>query len=326
MFIRAFVVVSTALWSAQTAYPFEEWRDLMAQGSELQASGRYTEAAKVLEGALATLRASHGTQDQFAKNFESLGDTYADAGLSTRAYHEYQRALTAIAEVQGKESLDYAVVFATAIDVSGPREIGKESVARLRDALARYEKSGPSNRLTVIRMCLAHILTQKKKLADAEPLLLDALADLTSRPAKAHSAKASVLNALVVLRFEQGRYQEAIELNLEYVRYLQEMLGSNHPLVVIGWNNVASIYFKLGRLSEASTAYETALSLADAVLDPTDPSRYSLALNYSFVLRKAGRKSEAKLYEEKAKEIRHNLDRLDGSGFTVDAKALRDRK
>ena len=83
----------------------------------------------------------------------------------------------------------------------GPAEVGKDSVATLRDALARYEKIGPSDRLATIRLCLANILRRKKKLAQAEPLLLDASADLANRPAKLPEAATAVLNSRVMLRF-----------------------------------------------------------------------------------------------------------------------------
>jgi tetratricopeptide (TPR) repeat protein len=107
---------------------------------------------------------------------------------------------------------------------------------------------------------------------------------------------------------------------------LEETLGPNHPYLVVGWNNVASVYVKLGRLSEAVSAYESSLSLADRLLEPGDPERWALVANYAFALRKLGRKSEAKVFERKANEIRDNLNRLDGSGLTVSANAFRDQK
>jgi tetratricopeptide (TPR) repeat protein len=327
MLIRLFLSIMAAFCSAQAAYSPENWRDLMAQGHALQGACRYTEAARIFEHALATLKASQtATQIQLAENFQSLGAVYADAGMPTRAYDEYQRALAAIAQAEGKDSLDYAVVFATAVDVLRPAEIGNEAVSKLRNALARYEKTGSSDRLGTIRISLSRSLSQKKKLGEAETLLLDGLADLTKRPVKEPRQKAFFLNALTVLRFEQGRYEEALKLSSEHVRYLEETLGRNNASLVAAWNNVASAYVKLGRLSEAVSTYATALSLADKVLEPEDPARSSLAANYGFLLRKLGRKAEAKAFERKANEIRDNMKRLDGSGLTVSANAFRDRK
>jgi tetratricopeptide (TPR) repeat protein len=299
----------------------------MVQGNALHVAARYTEAARTFERALTTLRASgNATQAQLAENFESLGATYADAGMPTRAYEEYQRALKAIAQVEGIESLSYAAVFATAVDLFRPADVGNEAVSRLRSALALHSRTGSADQLVPIRISLCHILSEKKRLGEAEAVLVDGLADLAARPAKTSRGKAFLMNELAVLRFKQGRYEQALKLNSEYLRYLEETLGPNHPYLVVGWNNVASVYVKLGRLSEAVSAYESSLSLADRLLEPGDPERWALVANYAFALRKLGRKSEAKVFERKANEIRDNLNRLDGSGLTVSANAFRDQK
>jgi tetratricopeptide (TPR) repeat protein len=323
MLIKALVLACIALWGATVAYASEEFRELMAQGKALHSYGRYSEAIRVLRQAVSLTDVPGADQRRLAEAAGCLAAAYADAGQITNAEGEYRRALETIKKLKGAQSLDYAVVLSTLASLRDATGISEDMIANLRDALARYDTTGPSNALATIRIYLAQILSANNRYTEAEALLLEARAGLNNESSPDSKVKTGVLNGLCVLRFQQGRFEEAVELGTEYLQYIETALSRKHPWLVVGRANIATNYVKLGRFQDAVRAYQSSLALASEVLDKTDPIYGPLLANYAFVLRKVGRKAEAKAAVQKSKEIQRTLDQLSGTGSTVSTVALR---
>jgi Tetratricopeptide repeat len=60
------------------------------------------------------------------------------------------------------------------------------------------------------------------------------------------------LNNLAVLRFDQERYQESIDLQLESIRVWETALGKENPSLVAPLNGLATTYLKMARFDDAA--------------------------------------------------------------------------
>jgi hypothetical protein len=80
--------------------------------------------------------------------------------------------------------------------------------------------------------------------------------------------------------------------------------------------------FKAGRDEEAAALYQRAVLLCAKTLGPDHPKYGVLLENYSFVLKKLGRKHEGKEMAARAKQILSASARRNGIGAVVSVSAL----
>jgi len=74
--------------------------------------------------------------------------------------------------------------------------------------------------------------------------------------------------------------------------------------VVTRLNNLALLYAQQGKYAEAEPLFKRALAIDEKALGPEHPDVAAIAERLALVLRKLGRKSEAKVYEKQAARIR----------------------
>ena len=203
---------------------------------------------------------------------------------------------------------------------TGNRE---DVIALLRQAIAVNERTGSVKTITVIRECLAQILRSEKRYQEEEPLLQDALADLVRQKAPDPALVAAALNNLAVLRFDQGRYQESVDLELESIRVWEMALGKEHPSLVVPLNDLATAYLKVTRFDDADAAYRRAINICRETLGVNHVEYAALLKNYAVVLRKLGHKREAKKLQAQGEQIQRAVNRRNGVGSTIDVSALR---
>jgi tetratricopeptide (TPR) repeat protein len=141
---------------------------------------------------------------------------------------------------------------------TGNRE---EVIALLRQAIAVNSRIGSADNITVIRECLAQIFRREGRYREEEPLLLDALADLAKQKAADPALMAASLNNLAMLRFDQARYQESVDLQQQSIRVWKTALGKEHSSLVAPLNNLATTYVKMGRFEDAGSAYQRAIAV-----------------------------------------------------------------
>jgi tetratricopeptide (TPR) repeat protein len=86
-------------------------------------------------------------------------------------------------------------------------------------------------------------------------------------------------------------------------------------------NNLAELYFAMGRLCEAESLYRRSLDITERAYGPSHEKVAIALTNYAVLLRKTKRKAEARELEKRAKAIRD--DSTDKYGrLTVDRHAL----
>jgi tetratricopeptide (TPR) repeat protein len=231
--------------------------------------------------------------------------------------------LALVEKAEGRGSLHYAVLLGDIALLPTPTGNRDEVVALLRQAIAANAQTGPAGDITVARESLAQILRREKRYREAEPLLLDALADLAKQKAADPAPMAAALNNLAVLRFDQERYQESVDLQLQSIRVWEMALGEVHPSLVAPLNNLATTYLKIEHFEDAERIFQRAIFVCSKTLGENHLDYAVLLKNDSAVLRKLGRKREAKKFKAQAQQVERAIDRSNGITSTVSVTALR---
>ena len=119
----------------------------------------------------------------------------------------------------------------------------------------------------------------------------------------------------------QGRFAESVGPFRESLSKLEGELGSEHSLLVVPLNDLATSLVKTGQMDEAGTVYERAIR-SPQNLGSDDPTCGVLLGNYACVLRKLGRKDEAKEVAARSREISIASKRSNGVGSVIGIASL----
>lgn len=244
----------------------EEWSDFASKGKSLLRTGNYSAAAHALREALVVAERSSINDRRLAEFHNALGADYAEAGQFGESEGEYRRALALLEKTDGQASLNYAVVLAGMAVLPRQTSSPEPVITFLRHTLAVNARSGAIENLTLVRGCLALILRKQKRYREEERLLLDALADLAKQKTQDPRLMGGFLNDLAMLRLDQERYEESIDLQQESIRIVETTLGGEHPSLVVLFGNLATTYVKMGRFDDAGLTYQRAIDLCRTTL------------------------------------------------------------
>lgn len=139
-----------------------------------------------------------------------------------------------------------------------------------------------------------------------EGLLWSRLADvaLASLPDFGQLRAMSHFDNLAGIRFAQGKYEEAKELNERSLAIRETTLGPDHPNLAYGFNNLANVHTALGAYDEAQRLHERALSTWEQTLGSGHPLVATSLNNLAGLRQQRGAYDEAKALHERALAIR----------------------
>jgi tetratricopeptide (TPR) repeat protein len=321
--VRSVLLIFLLAVPSQAIDAQKGWSDWLSEGQALRAAGDYSAAALAFRGAFTTAERSNVSDAQLIALADALAETYAEAGQFAESEAAYRRALSLVEKNEGQASLDYAVLLCSITVLPTQALVPEEQIRLLRNSIAMNARDGSPQKLAIVRGCLALILKNQKRYQEEESLLLEALADLSSQKAPNPHLRGAFLNNLAMLRLDQGRNEESIDLQQKSIRVLEAALGQEHPSLVVPFNNLATTYLKVGRLDEASLTYQHAIDICRKTLGEDHIDYAVLLENYAVVLRKLGRKREAKKADSEGQQIEHAADRHNGFGLTIGVTALR---
>jgi tetratricopeptide (TPR) repeat protein len=318
-----FFMILLAVRICHASEPSKGWNDWFSEGKAVFNSGNYSAAARAFREAVGIAEHSDVTDRQLVELHGALAGAYAEAGQFAESEGEYRCALALVEKAEGRRSLKYAFLLARMAIL--PTQTGNrdEVIALLREAIAAHVRVGYTENITVIRECLAQILRKEKRYQEEEPLLLDALADLTKQKEANPALMSAALNNLAVLRFDQERYEESINLQEQSIRVLEMASGKEHPSLVAPLNDLATAYIRVGRFDDADVTYRRAIDICRRTLGEDHVAYGVLLRNYAFVLRKLGHRREAKKMETQGQMIQRAVNRRNGVGATISVTALR---
>jgi tetratricopeptide (TPR) repeat protein len=304
------------------------WSDWASEGSALAKAGNYSEAAQAFRRALAIAEDSDLGNRRLIGIYDALALVYAEAGQYAESEHEYRRALDLTVKILGRQSLEYALLAARMAML--PTQIGNRDseIALLREAIVVNGSTGAGavRELTIVRVCLAQILMDERRYAEAESVFLDAQANFAGLKTTDPELLAEMFGGLGVLRFHQGRYDESAGLYRQSLRLLEDTLGDEHPSLVVSLNDLALSYLKLGRLDGAELTLRRAMAICSKTLGENHPAYSALLANYAVVLRKLGRKREAKAFAARSQQFARASRSRNGVGSTINVNALRSER
>jgi tetratricopeptide (TPR) repeat protein len=316
-------LVPFVAWTLEAGESAAGWTNLLSEGKALTWAGNYSAAAQAFRQALTAAEGANAGERSLVEIHDALASVYAEAGRYAESEHEYRRALALTEKSQGRRSLDYALLVASMAML--PTQMGnREAVAPLLgEAIIANRESGRNRELAIVRVCLAQILLDAKRYAEAESVLLEAQGDLAALKTENPKLVAELLNELGLLRFEQRRYKESAELDSEALQMFQDVMGDAHPALIGPLNNLALSYLKLGRLNEAELKLNRAMGICSRTLGEDHATYGALLESYAVVLRKLDRKHEAKAVSTRSQQITRAYQRRNGVGATISVAALR---
>ncbi len=318
------ITVSVIAQSAagESAKSWDEW---LAEGIAARDAGHYAAAIQAFRSASATAEAAEISESHRIVIYDSLASACAEAGEYAEAAAEYRKELALVERIVGRQSMSYAVVLGSVTTL--PVEFGdrEEAIAVLREAVTKNRQTGMPKELAMVRNQLATLLMPQKAYPEMERLFQGVVDDFDKNEGLDSVQVSAALNGLGVVRFNLGRFEEAAAAYRRSIDLLERTLGMGHPLLVSPLSNLGESYLKMGTLTEASAAYRRAADICDASGIGQDlPCGTNLA-GYAEVLRKQGRKREAKAMEARSRRLEQDSRRRNGVGITVDVSALRSK-
>jgi serine/threonine protein kinase/tetratricopeptide (TPR) repeat protein len=148
----------------------------------------------------------------------------------------------------------------------------EEVVATFRQALTLSERLGDDETASQVMIQLIYALGWSASKKEEANWFADlAKARMEHQPLGGlHASQLAAHTA--VLRFAEGRFDEALELNLEALALTEEVVGSDHPRVASMHHAVGNRLRALERFEEARGRYERALEVRERHLGPHHPS------------------------------------------------------
>lgn len=147
-------------------------------------------------------------------------------------------------------------------------------------------------------------LTERARLAEAEPLLQRALAIREAALDEEHSDVAKSLNNLARLYQEQGHLKKAEPLFERSLGICERTLAASHPDLVSSLNNLASVYRDQGRYGEAELLYRRSLAIFETEQGADNPDLAMSLDNLASLYQAQARHGEAELLYQRALAIR----------------------
>jgi tetratricopeptide (TPR) repeat protein len=130
-------------------------------------------------------------------------------------------------------------------------------------------------------------------------------------------AVARTLDGIAAVYVDQGRLEEALDLDQQAVSLSEKTLGSTHPTVAIFLNNAGNEYYYQGRHAEALVALRRALAIYDKALGPNHPSAMAPLDTTGTVLAALGEYDEAFAFFARARKILEDSGRKDNPDYAA---------
>ena len=202
--------------------------DLLAQASAETQAGPERPPDPDLKVRTALDRAAAGIEGKFrgqplveASIRQTIGETYLDLGLLEQAQGQLERAVSLYVAAGGEE------------EVAASRAMSH----------------------------LAEVLRKRGRYAEAEPLLIKALAAQKRLLGNDHTEVASTMNNLGLLYGSMGLFERAVPLLTEALAIQRRVLGEEHLTTLAVANNLAMTYGRSERYPDARRLYTELLQI-----------------------------------------------------------------
>ncbi len=230
--------------------------------------GKIREADAMFESIASRVRVMpEATPNNLGYALENLGCSRRELGRFDEAERLLQEALAKYTSAK-PGSLSF---LASAHDSLGTLYLAEGDLSRAesehREAMRLRDSYSPWDMYRVRSdYMLGLVLARRGKLAEAEPLLKNALARREAAYGPDNREVAETLDALVELHLGQGRLDLADETASRALHAYEASGGANHPDYATVLTHLAEVRRRQGRLDEARGALKRAIGIRAAVL------------------------------------------------------------
>lgn len=264
----------------------------------LQERGRYREAEPLYLRSRTINETLYGpTSLETAQSLLRLGAIYHAELQNEAAEAATRRAVELFETLTGPSSVAVACASANLAVILADEGQPARAEPTLRRALFLIRQHSPLGPVeAVIEENLAMVYLRQGEPAQARPLLEDVLRKGPPDP--------TTLAALAELSIAEHRWTEASEYVQKAYRLVDEQLGSNHPWMIGILHLRAAIEMHSGDWRQAAIDMEKSIELLDGTAG-SGSSRLAIFLDdQAQILRRLGRRAEAKAAHRRAREIR----------------------
>jgi serine/threonine-protein kinase len=194
--------------------------------------------------------------------------------------------------------------------IAEARSTGEEAVVIWRAILAAAGPSPDSTTLARTASSLHNLAVtywRQRQLERADSLEVDAIALYDSAGATESTLLASSLDVLSLIRQDQGRSDEGVDLATRALDIRRRTLSEPHILIAIGMNNLATALMVANRLDEAEPLLRESLAMRRALLGDEHPQVASAIHNLGALYKDLRRDEEAIAHYTTALEMRRRL-------------------
>lgn len=271
-------------------------RALTGLAEHLQVRGRYQDAEPLLLEAIAVSENAFGADHlEVSTALNNLAVCYKYLARYLEAGPLYQRALRITVRALGPDHADVATIYHNLGGLEHAAGNGMRGEPFARKAVRIRVRALGSHHPDVAAdlTALAALLDQQKKYDESERLYRRALAIVERAHGPTHLAVSVNLNNLAAVQQARGRVSTAEQMYRRALDIAVEHLGEHHPKVGFSLNNLAAL-LAVDRPADAVPLYRRAMRIFTRTLGATHPNVGICLENYAAVLRKIGRRKEAR--------------------------------
>jgi tetratricopeptide (TPR) repeat protein len=273
--------------------------------------GKYDEAERLLKRALNIDEKAAGSHSpQVAIRLNNLAELYAEEGKYKEAEGLLKQTLAIDKMTPGPGETAIASDFNNLAALYMNQKKYSEAEPWSQRALEIDERElGPNHPYVATDLNnLAVIYREQGKYDQAEPMLKRALAIDERALGPDHPDLAKEIANLAILYRKKGNFSEAESLLKRALAIDEKALGPDHTSVASVLNNLGLLYYDQHRYGEAEPLYMRALTIDEKSLGRKHPDLAEVEENLARTLHSLGNDGKAKVYEEKAAEIRKSRE------------------
>jgi non-specific serine/threonine protein kinase/serine/threonine-protein kinase len=269
---RANAEAARANREAETARQVSAFLVSLFEASNIARSNRDTTARELLDRGAERIRTELKAQPLVrASVLRSLGFVYRSLGLYDKGEPLLRESVAIRRARLGSESLELEESLQDLGALLREEGHPKQALPVAEEALRIARRLKDPTLVGSDLMELAGVLSGLGRYAEAEPLLLEALA-VREKAFGAESEKVSAtLNNLGNLYYDLKRYPDSEKAQLRAIAIKEKTLGPDHPFVAQSFNNLANVYVAEKRLPEAEALHRRALAIKLKTLPPNHP-------------------------------------------------------
>jgi tetratricopeptide (TPR) repeat protein len=288
---------------------------------ELIARGQYQRAADEIIKRLKEPGGA-GMSSERAVLLSNLGMVQNKLGRYAEAENTLEKALQIWKALGQTEAEKYARTLNNLANVFLNQRRYAKAEEMFKEALTLFRNTS-SESFTDIGLTLSNLgLTaiSLRRFTEAEEFFQQAMT--LQRTSQETTHLAITLNNLALAYKLQGRLCEAARTYIQAVRAWEANLGYVPPEVAVAFHNLAMVESALGQTDEAERHFKQALETVNTSLPPEHPTRIAILSGYADLLKKVGRKREAKQFQALARAMRAQHDHENFQDLTVSVEQI----